>query len=240
MLVLLYNLGNTALIKGGTMMRNGINLLPLTIFLCGALAFSYLEANAQTFLPVGPQTNVPVATVAAGGWIECYRDLYSNELDADEVLASCPGDKLMLSCRPTGSPTLTLLAQGDRSDVTFDTGDNEDVLHVANGVGWYFNTTTTESWGFVRAGDTVIKRNCDIDTSGANDERLCWHLSDVGGYRCGATENLNGSVDFERIVYTETLSRPIPTLSQWGLIAMAGIMGLVGFMVVMRRRKAAA
>lgn len=31
----------------------------------------------------------------------------------------------------------------------------------------------------------------------------------------------------------------IPTLSEWGLIAMAGIMGLVGFMVVMRRRKAA-
>jgi len=31
----------------------------------------------------------------------------------------------------------------------------------------------------------------------------------------------------------------IPTLSQWGLIAMAGVLGLVGFMV-MRRRKAAA
>jgi len=29
---------------------------------------------------------------------------------------------------------------------------------------------------------------------------------------------------------------PIPTLSEWGLIAMAGILGLVGFMV-MRRRK---
>jgi len=32
--------------------------------------------------------------------------------------------------------------------------------------------------------------------------------------------------------------RPIPTLSQWGLIAMAGILGIVGFMV-MRRRKVA-
>ncbi|MCZ6554920.1 MAG: IPTL-CTERM sorting domain-containing protein [Candidatus Dadabacteria bacterium] len=31
----------------------------------------------------------------------------------------------------------------------------------------------------------------------------------------------------------------IPTLSQWGLIAMAGILGIVGFMV-MRRRKAVA
>ncbi len=32
---------------------------------------------------------------------------------------------------------------------------------------------------------------------------------------------------------------PIPTMSEWGLIAMAGVLGIVGFMV-MRRRKAAA
>ena len=32
------------------------------------------------------------------------------------------------------------------------------------------------------------------------------------------------------------LSRAVPTLSQWGLIAMAGVLGIVGFMV-MRRRK---
>lgn len=30
--------------------------------------------------------------------------------------------------------------------------------------------------------------------------------------------------------------RPIPTLSEWGLIAMAGILGLVGFMFALRRR----
>jgi len=35
------------------------------------------------------------------------------------------------------------------------------------------------------------------------------------------------------------LPRDIPTLSEWGLIAMAGILGIVGFMV-MRRRKATA
>ena len=35
------------------------------------------------------------------------------------------------------------------------------------------------------------------------------------------------------------IPRPIPTLSQWGLIAMATILGIVGFMV-MRRRKVTA
>ena len=31
----------------------------------------------------------------------------------------------------------------------------------------------------------------------------------------------------------------VPTISEWGLVAMAGILGIIGFMVV-RRRKAAA
>ncbi len=206
------------------------------------LVFISYNANAQSFLPVGPQTNVPVDTVTGGGWTECYHDTYGDHLDADTVLASCPGDLLMLSCRPTGSDTLTLLAQGFRSDVTFDTGVNQDVLHIANGVGWYFNNTGSgedgDSWGFVRAGDSVEKNNCDVDSSGADDERLCWHLQDnAAGYRCGATQDIFDD-SYERIVYTAQLSRNIPTLSEWGMIStVAGLM-LVGVFFVIRRRKA--
>lgn len=118
----------------------------------------------------------------------------------------------MLSCLPTGSDALTLLAQGERSDVTFDTGFNGDVTHIANGAGRHFNIFGTASWGFVRAGDSVIKDNCDVDNSGANDERPCWHLNNTGGYRCGATEELNESASFERIVYmpSSRLSHPSP------------------------------
>jgi len=41
------------------------------------------------------------------------------------------------------------------------------------------------------------------------------------------------------LVFRELQPRNIPTLSEWGLIAMAGILGIVGFMVI-RRRKATA
>ena len=84
-------------------MRNGINILPLIIFLCMSIALISHEANAQTYLPVGPQVDVPVSVVSTGGWIECYRDTYDNQLNAETVLERCPGDLLMLSCRPTGS-----------------------------------------------------------------------------------------------------------------------------------------
>jgi len=38
------------------------------------------------------------------------------------------------------------------------------------------------------------------------------------------------------IVFFTPLPRNVPTLSEWGLIAMAGILGLVGFMVIRRRK----
>ena len=97
------------------MPRNVIIILPLLVFV--TLFSLHQEANAQLYLPVGPQTNVPVATVTGGGWTECFRNLYTDNLDTDEVLSRCPGDKLMLACRATGSGVLTLLGQGDRGDV---------------------------------------------------------------------------------------------------------------------------
>lgn len=35
------------------------------------------------------------------------------------------------------------------------------------------------------------------------------------------------------------IPRPIPALSQWGLIAMAGILGIIGFIVIKRRKVSA-
>ena len=217
----------------------------LSLILLSLFIFPAFIANAQTYLPVGPQTNVPEGAVTDGGWVECYRDTYDVIMDADTVLNACEGDLLMLTCRETGSSTIALLAQGERSDVTFNTGNNGDVLHVANGVGWYFDNDSLGSWGFVRAGDTVNKNNCDVDDTGADNERLCWHLNDVGGYRCGSVTELNESNSYERVVYVASDLPPpppppsaatIPTLSEWGLIAMAGFMGIAG-LLVMRRRK---
>ena len=35
------------------------------------------------------------------------------------------------------------------------------------------------------------------------------------------------------------ISRNVPTLSEWGLVAMAGVLGIIGFMVIWRRRATA-
>jgi hypothetical protein len=143
----------------------------------------------------------------------------------------------MLACTPTGNQTLMLLAWAPREDVIFDTGDNTDVTHIANGSGWYFSTELG-SWGFVTAGEVVDKNECDFLTEG--DDRLCWHLAGGGGWRCGNMIELNGSTEYERIVYMSTGSlAEVPTLSEWGLIAMAGVLGIVGFMAARRRKTTA-
>ncbi|MCH7519629.1 MAG: IPTL-CTERM sorting domain-containing protein [Candidatus Dadabacteria bacterium] len=51
--------------------------------------------------------------------------------------------------------------------------------------------------------------------------------------------NPDGNQEIYLAICFDLDDRVIPTLSQWGLIAMAGILGIVGFMV-MRRRKVAA
>jgi len=39
--------------------------------------------------------------------------------------------------------------------------------------------------------------------------------------------------------FEEELIREVPTISEWGMIAMAGVLGLVGFMVIRRRMASA-
>jgi len=56
-------------------------------------------------------------------------------------------------------------------------------------------------------------------------------FADLVGEFEGESCNDNTGLCIDPVVNT-----PIPTLSEWGLIAMAGILGLVGFMVIRRRK----
>ena len=155
----------------------------------------------------GVQTNVPVAQLT--GWTPCSQGLYSaGGASIAGLLASCSKAKLLLACRPGGGGALAVLAMAPRGDVTFDTGSSNQP-HDANGVGWYFSTDW--SWGFAPQGDAVTRSSCDTTASsfdgfaGAHkDQRLCWHTGGSSlavGWRCGATDSLNGDVGWERLVY---------------------------------------
>ena len=61
-------------------------------------------------------------------------------------------------------------------------------------------------------------------------------------YCCTPPDNQSDILDWYEVVnrafdqcFPSSQARPIPTLSEWGLIAMAGILGLFGLLVVRRR-----
>lgn len=194
---------------------------------------------AQSYAPTGVQENVPVATVASGGWTECFRETFDKSTsDIASVSTACGGTKLMLACRPSGAATLTVLAQAPTTDVMFDTGNDTTTVHSANGVNWYFNSS--RSWGFVDPGEAVNKNTCD---TAAGSKKMCMHTATGtirGGYRCGGTANLNSSAAYERIIYSNTaapaVAAPIPTVSEWGIIGLSSFMAIFAF-ARMRRRK---
>lgn len=179
--------------------------LRANLCLAASLLAGVSSAWAQAYLPVGPQTNVPVATVTQGGWTECHRSAYGDTVsDWPTVQTNCAGARLMLACRATGSGTLQLLAQAARADVLTATGiypADLTTTHVANGTAWYWSGPGQlfQAWGFAKAGDTVDKSHCDIENAGNGDNtRLCWQ---VVGYRCGTDIRLNASTAFERVLY---------------------------------------
>ena len=73
---------------------------------------------------------------------------------------------------------------------------------------------------------------CECQGDGNSTIRPIVRTGDWGGIdgpTCGAlTQRMN--------VIVTIRASSIPTLSEWGLIAMAGILGIVGFMVIRRRK----
>jgi hypothetical protein len=162
--------------------------------------------SAQSYDPVGPQTDVDDWVVEQGGWSLCFSSPYATWtgpwLPTIETL--CTGEKLMLACGAKLSPTLTLLAAAPREEVLEDCGDDPAASHLANGSQWYHNHAGEAdgafSWGFAGAGATVARDSCDISSDDAG-LRLCWHLEEAGGYRCGAAQDLNWTPSWRKYVY---------------------------------------
>lgn len=220
------------------------------------------------YYPSGPQLDVDQSQLE--GWTLCYSGAFGEQgvplYGADGILSElCTGEYLMLAGSPVGSTTLTLLAAAPRADVLFDTGVNAEVTHLANGTEWYFNAGW--SWGFALAGDDVAKTNCDV--SDVNEEyRLCFHAATgggedfdalavdetahlAGGYRLGATTDLNDSSDYTRYIYQTGVAAPAavaaPTLPNTGtdasmpLLLAGGLLaaGLLVASVSFARRRTA-
>ena len=174
------------------------NLLPGD----GCGADCRLEGVPNGLVP-GVQQNFRGAALADRGWRQCYVDRYGNGGESlQAVLDGCRGDHLLIACREVGNPVFRVGAEGLFEEVTRDVGGDGGATNTHNGVDFYYSTNA--SWGFAPAGAGVARNTCDTADQ-ESPERMCWHTSNGalrGGWRCGASTRLNGSQDFERVVFT--------------------------------------
>ena len=197
---------------------------------------------APIYNPVGPQQNVSMASVLAGGWSLCFSGAYgATGANIAAEVADCGGDQMMLAGGLNGADNLLLLAQALETDVMFVTATN--TVHNANGSGWYFNGL---SWGFAPQGFGISQNSADtasapgfasVGDDGTN--RLSWHTSgNAGG---GVPLNLNGGwrignttfLNVEPTGYTRYIFTSVPEPATMLLLSF----GLAAASVRLRRRK---
>ena len=163
-----------------------------------SLVWTSSASAGPTYNPVGPQTNVLISAVLAGGWTQCYSAPYGQfGPTVVSAVSGFTGDLMMLAGAANGSSDLSVLAWAPTVDVMFNTGFS-DTPHDANGSGWYFSDNF--SWGFAPAGAPISRGSCDYRAStsitgvdATTAKRLCWHTragSMTGGWRVGAVDDL--------------------------------------------------
>lgn len=151
------------------------------------------------------------------------------------------------------------LQEDDFLNNTF--GFSVSVIGVNNGVDTFViqpgaaGTAFAGGPGSLIAADATVAFNntpgIDIYTGSAGvavftDKFGFGTLTAIGwDYCCTPPDNQSDILDwyevvnraFDQCTGTSSLSRPIPTLSEWGLIAMAGILGMFGLFAAIRSRK---
>jgi hypothetical protein len=184
-----------------------------------------------SYYPSGPQSFVPIGTVLAGGWTQCYEAPMATPIGvtAQNVLNACQGDFLIMAGREFGADSFAILAAAERDETIVDTGQTSNT-HFANGSQWWY--APDWSWGFTADGDTVTNNSCDLSDSPLS---MCLHTRDgVGGYRIKNIEGLNDSIGYEKVFFVANDTRDVPEPATLALFG-AGAFGLAA----LRRRKAA-
>lgn len=159
----------------------------------------------------GIQHDRSIATLQASGWSVCYAQTYDQSgagvSTAAAIRAACGsgGSELLVGCTDDSvDPNNLVVSAADRVDVVLpaadDAADGSDHRVADGNVAWYISED--DSFGFFEGGDGVDRGRADSATGAFPERRLSWHtLSWAGGYRCGATVDLNSDAGWTKYIF---------------------------------------
>ena len=128
----------------------------------------------------------------------------------------CPCDTLELDDGTTGNDIIEALCPGGSPGPETSITVNQQTVDVHSSTLAYLVT------------EVLIPPICEIDLIDDNFNGTSLSNQDVQACRASL------------IARCGLLNNPIPTLSEWGMIAMAGVLGIVGLYIAARRRKVTA
>jgi len=134
--------------------------------------------------------------------------------------AQCPCDSLELSNGLTGNEIVEIVCPGG------ELGEGSEVFQSIEGI--VITLSDFPHSDYIVDTNNVGDRSCEINSDGVLPETL--QITDEQFLRCSASL-------IERCGLSS--ARNIPTLSEWGLIAMTGLLAIIGA-VALRRKKSAA
>ena len=156
-----------------------------------------------SYLPLGPQTSVPITNIAniESPWMECYKQSFNDFLDHDkldqEIQTSCCRDKVMMACKEKDSTELKVLAWAPRDDVF---GLTDDTICGTSGTFGYtyservWRGETRETAKTAVCDQEQCQRGiCEVDT-GSTPKSIDYSKPNCGDCKCNVGGSCEGKV----------------------------------------------
>jgi len=188
-----------------------------------------LRLNTDGLIPNNVYTIVMLFEVADANLDDYIKILDFDDLLLDEGLYVL--ENTLYFYDEDQSPNLTIFSD-TYAQVTLTRDALGDVVGYVNG-NQEISFTDSSNYAEISAEDYLIFFR-DDDSTG-NSENSTGTVACIRVY----DEVLSPSQIAEIDCFEEELIREVPTISEWGMIAMAGVLGLVGFMVIRRRMASA-
>jgi hypothetical protein len=124
---------------------------------------------------------------------------------------------------------------GSGSFKLMDPSDNTETFMIKANTSLSVEEEVPEGWILEETGCS----RGGADDCGEEDQEPCINLIEIPNGRIFECLDTDTATSATCTFFNVNIERNVPTLSQWGLIAMAGILGIVGYLVI-RRKKATA